>query len=101
MRTGKSTMYHFTEFYDYKKLIENNFKAIKDISKIAEIIVNDKNLTKFHFESADQNTELMNNNGIKKMSGISMVVLNDKFQWFGTETNSNPHIKEIHEKLQV
>jgi hypothetical protein len=45
MRTGKSTLYHFTEFYDYKMLIENNFKALKDISKAAEIMVNEKNPT--------------------------------------------------------
>ncbi len=49
----------------------------------------------------NQLTELMNNNGIKKISAISLVELNDKLQWFAIETNSNPQINEIQEKLQV
>jgi hypothetical protein len=36
-------MYDFAEFYNCRKFIDNNFKGIKDMPKVAEIMMGDKN----------------------------------------------------------
>jgi hypothetical protein len=47
-KAGRSTVFHFEEFFDYKKFIKKYFKGLKDISKTAEIMVDKKDPTLVH-----------------------------------------------------